>query len=66
MPIINLPMSSGQLSGSFEILSECARFSITVTAPGRGSLQCCFGLIPFLIQTSLIRGINSAGGLDEG
>lgn len=42
----NSPTWGGRGVGKLLHLSECARRSMTVTAPGRGSLKWNFGLMP--------------------
>ena len=57
------------ISNSFGSASQrraCARFSMTVDAPGRGDDRCCFGLIPLLCQIALMRGMRVVKGSDDG
>ena len=60
------PSASSNSVGSASQRRACARFSITVDAPGRGDDRCCFGLIPFLCQIALMRGIRVVKGSDDG
>jgi hypothetical protein len=62
----SLPISSGKSAGRVSQRSAWALRSMSVTAPGRGSLKCCFGRIPLRRQITSARLIISAGGIGDG
>jgi hypothetical protein len=60
-PVVLHHQPAPSISNSFgrtEQRRAWARFSITVTEPGRGDERCCFGLMPFLCQIVLMRGMS--------
>ena len=52
--------------GSSTQRSACARFSMTLSAPGRGSLRCCFCLMPLRAQQAATRGSKSTNSCFDG